>query len=275
MSARQLLDLIDLFEDPTALAIALRSAPCNYVEELFDTVAPASDLTTRRAARSLLERLGAIDGTGDIQNLGAKLIADALELVLDTRAELTARQLPPTSALVVTATTSPELAALRAALHLRPLFQLVEDVIRATEARCILGAPYWNAAALERLRPSLVGLARRGGEIDFVCQGAEFDDTYNPVGVLTRFCSDLSGEGAREAQVWAFDTRDDSGRRALIHAKFALADRRLGYLGSANMTGQGFAEHFEIGVRLTPIEAADLVSLIDRLRAAGFLVRPD
>ena len=61
------------------------------------------------------------------------------------------------------------------------------------------------------------------------------------------------------------------GGSALLHAKFALADDRFGYLGSANMTGQGFGHHFEIGVRLGPEEAADLVRILDELKSKGFL----
>lgn len=273
MTARLLLDLAELFDSPAALTLRLASRLDTTVDDLLNVTMPSSDRTTRRTAASLLRELGAVDEKGNLIPPGASAAAAFLDLALDVRSEVLARQPVPTSALAVTATSSRQLAAVRVALHLRPLFQLIEDVVRATAARCVLGAPYWNAAALDRLRPSLMGLARRAGEVQFICQGADPNDTFNPVGILGQFCRDLLGEGARTAEVWAFDVRDDTGHRALIHAKFAIADARLGYLGSANMTGQGFAEHFEIGVRLSKLEAADLASLVSKLRAGSFLQR--
>jgi phosphatidylserine/phosphatidylglycerophosphate/cardiolipin synthase-like enzyme len=35
------------------------------------------------------------------------------------------------------------------------------------------------------------------------------------------------------------------------HARAIVSDGRQGYLGSANVTGPGLDEHFELGVRLT------------------------
>ena len=89
----------------------------------------------------------------------------------------------PRSSLVVTATGSPELQHLQQALAFIPLFQLVEDVVRSTTSCCWLGAPYWNAAAIERLRPALYGLAHRGGAVEFVCQ-APTDAEADPLPVL-------------------------------------------------------------------------------------------
>jgi phosphatidylserine/phosphatidylglycerophosphate/cardiolipin synthase-like enzyme len=73
--------------------------------------------------------------------------------------------------------------------------------------------------------------------------------------------------------VWSFEATSHAGRSVLLHAKFAIADRRLGYLGSANMTGQGFGEHLEVGVRLPTAEAAHLSALIDELTDGGHLVQ--
>ncbi len=270
MNARLVLDLIDVSEDGAALCAWLRAGGLGTAE-LIGAAMPRADRTTRQTAASILSLLGVVDGQVVIQS-AATALADAIDMTLDVRAELEARQPLPASRLVVTATTSPELGALRTALGLRPLFHLIEDVVRSAERRCLLGAPYWNTTALERLRPAVMGFAARGGVLEFVYQAGDPTDSYNPVRALRRFCQDVRAEGG-SAVIWAFDVRADDGARALLHAKFALADTRFGYLGSANMTGQGFAEHFEIGVRLTEAEATDLGGILDRLRLGGFLVR--
>lgn len=275
MSGRELLDLIALVDDPAALAAALRSGAFPTSDDVFERACPASDRTTRRAGRVLLMSLGASQPDGAVSTEVAQALADAIELALDLRAELAARQVPQSSQLFVTATSSAQVAALRQKLQLGSLFQLVEDVIRSAGERCVLGAPYWNVAALARLRPALLGIARRRVAIEFVCQSAGSPAEVARLDVLRRSCVDLRAEGAVSAEVWAFDVRDDAQHQTLLHAKFAVADDRVGYLGSANMTGQGFAEHFEIGVRLGPPEVADLNQIVKRLRDESFLVRQE
>jgi len=157
-------------------------------------------------------------------------------------------------------------------MALVPLFQLVEDVVRSASETCWLGAPYWNAAAIERLRPALLGFAQRGGHISFVCQGLlTGPEELDPLPLLRRAASDIEAEGGTTS-VWGFVARATSNEPVLIHAKFALADRRLGYLGSANMTSQGFDAHFEIGARLGPAEVASLLALLERIIEIELLV---
>jgi phosphatidylserine/phosphatidylglycerophosphate/cardiolipin synthase-like enzyme len=71
--------------------------------------------------------------------------------------------------------------------------------------------------------------------------------------------------------VWEFDADALAERHIRLHAKFALADTTAGYLGSANLTDQGFAVNLEIGAELGPAEAAQLHALLERLRRADVL----
>jgi hypothetical protein len=84
-------------------------------------------------------------------------------------------------------------------------------------------------------------------------------------------CRCSAGREGGRARVWTFTARSAEGRPLLLHAKFALSDRRLGYLGSANMTRQGFGDHLEIGTRLPEVETARLVDFLEALCAAGLL----
>jgi phosphatidylserine/phosphatidylglycerophosphate/cardiolipin synthase-like enzyme len=88
--------------------------------------------------------------------------------------------------------------------------------------------------------------------------------------VLLRAATDVVGEGGL-ARVWGFTARSADGHPLLLHAKFALADRSLGYLGSANMTRQGFGDHLEVGTRLPSVETAHLVDFLEGLCASGLL----
>jgi len=268
--AAALLDLLDLSQGGEAAAARLRASALAVSADLVDALVPRGDRSTRRAVAALLADLGVPADGADPE--ATTQLADQLALTVQLRSVVQARALPPRSRLVVTATGSAALQDLQQSLGFIPLFQLVEDVIRSATDTCWLGAPYWNEAALDQLRPALFGFARRGGQIDFVCQAAGYDGMIDPLPVLARAASDSTGQGG-QARVWAFDARSENGAPLLIHAKFALADRRVGYLGSANMTWQGFGDHFEIGARLPDTETDHLVTLLEQLQQHGLLTK--
>lgn len=257
--AAALLDLVELArnldDDPTGRGQVT-------IDDLARSLCPTGDRSTLATIRGLLVELGA-PAEGVPPSAAASLRAE-LRLVWDLRNVIVARTPPPASRLVVTAAGSDELRQVQSELRLVPLFQLVEDVIRSTDHHCWLGAPYWNADALDQLGGALGGLARRGGRVTFVCQGGPPTGQADPLPVLRRAVTDIVGEGG-QATVLAFETQTSAGRNVLLHAKFALADSRVGYLGSANMTGQGFGDHLEVGVRLPATEAAHLTTLLEHL----------
>jgi phosphatidylserine/phosphatidylglycerophosphate/cardiolipin synthase-like enzyme len=266
--AAALLDLLALTDTSDASMWTLTAQPPATREALVSVLCPTGDRSTRMAVVALLEELDVT--AGPLSKQAVATLASTLALAAQLRATITARAPAPHSSLVVTATGSPELQHLQQALGFIPLFQLVEDVIRSATNTCWLGAPYWNADAIERLSPALGGFARRGGHVELVGQGGAANGDADPLPVLRRAAVDIAGAGGT-ARVWAFVTRSARGQPLLLHAKFALADRSLGYLGSANMTRQGFGDHFEIGIRLPDVEAAHLVTLLERLCAAGLL----
>jgi hypothetical protein len=62
-----------------------------------------------------------------------------------------------------------------------------------------------------------------------------------------------------------------NGQPFLPHAKSALADPCLGYVGSASMTRQGLGDRLQIGIRLPNVEAGHLVTPLERVFAAQIL----
>lgn len=266
--SRRAAALLDLVELARHLDHDLPDRGHLTLDGLARSLCPSGDRSTLATIRSLLVELGAPPES--VSPDAAERLRSELRLVGDLRNVILARTPPPPSRLVVTAAGSEELRQVQSELRLVPLFQLVEDVIRSTDHHCWLGAPYWNADALDQLRPALGGLARRGGRVTFVCQGGPSAGQADPLPVLRRAATDIVGEGG-QATVLAFETLTAAGRNVLLHAKFALADNRVGYLGSANMTGQGFGDHLEVGVRLPATEAAHLTQLLEHLVEVGLL----
>lgn len=265
--AATLLDLLALVDASEGSTAWVTARPPTSRAALATALCPTGDYSTHSTICALLGDLGI--GPGVIDQEAVTGLLAKLDLASQLEATIVARAPAPRSSLVVTATGSPELQHLQQALAFIPLFQLVEDVVRSTAGCCWLGAPYWNAAAIERLRPALYGLARRGGRVEFVCQAAS-DTEADPLTVLARAATDVIGEGGR-ARLWVFSARSPSGRPLLLHAKFALADHTLGYLGSANMTRQGFGNHLEVGTRLPEAETSHLVAFLEGLCESDLL----
>lgn len=266
--AAALLDLCALCDTSEATLARTASHLPPSREALIGILCPTADRSSRATTAALLDDLGVSAGPLDPEVIRA-LIA-RLSLAVRLKAAIVARSPSPRSALVVTATGSSEMQHVHRHLGLIPLFQLIEDVVRSAHEMCWLGAPYWNAEAIDRLRPAMFGFARRGGRIEFVCQGEHYPGDAHPLRILRSAASDIEREGG-SARVWAFTACDARQKEILLHAKFAIADRELGYLGSANMTRQGFDEHFEIGTRLPNAEVSHLVDLLELLCDSGLL----
>ena len=268
------LDLLALFPRTEASAsqalLGLRVASGDVRGHLAVLLGMGIDADTDRALVSVLTRLGVLNDQGHVVQGELLRTVEAMVFALDLQQELTRRAVSPASRLVLTSATGVVDDNLRAEFSIRPLFDRIEDVVRGSKRRAILGSPYWNERALDRLTPAVSGFLSRCpyGEVVFIAQGGDRPTITLPS--LHRFVERLQNAGGR-ASLWVFDTTPVTGEDVLLHAKFALADDREGYLGSANMTGEGFEAHLEIGISLGPPDVRALVGIIDALRTTGVL----
>jgi phosphatidylserine/phosphatidylglycerophosphate/cardiolipin synthase-like enzyme len=269
--AAWLLDLADFFGGPEAAAEALTqlatlsrwpASAAAFTPRFFDSASLA-------AMRRALAAGGVLAPDGQIVQKAAGLAAAEVRLAVAAVAEAERRRPHLPSRLVVTATCAAELADLPGVLGVPSLYELIERTVRLAHHTVTLGAPFWNAPALAALRPALDGALERGCALDLVLQGGQREPTAAH-GALARFADGLRVHGTR-VTVWEFDADALAERHIRLHAKFALADTTAGYLGSANLTDQGFTVNFEIGAELGPAEVAQLHSLLERLRRADVL----
>lgn len=57
----------------------------------------------------------------------------------------------------------------------------------------------------------------------------------------------------------------------MLHAKVVVADRRVGYLGSANLSARALEENLEVGAALSAAQSRSLVDLVSYLESRGVL----
>lgn len=137
---------------------------------------------------------------------------------------------------------------------------LVADIIRMATEEVRIGGPFWNDEGLEALLDVLgPAVEGRGVRCTFYVHTPSEPKYLDRV---RTWMQNVSTEGV--------DVRWYRGPdRSLMHAKFVTADSRRGYLGSANFTSFGFAQHVEMGVELTAQQTDQLLRFLDKLELEG------
>ncbi|MCV7221874.1 phospholipase D-like domain-containing protein [Mycolicibacterium elephantis] len=201
--------------------------------------------------------------TGVVTNSGVPVLHRAAELVIVCEI-LAASTLPnsapaPEPRLVLSAPPGTAPVA-----DLERLDGLVLDVIRQATGTLHLGGAFWNEEGFERLDEVLLPALNVRAVTAVVYANSPSEESYRRS--LKERLDPLLATG--HAGVRWFS----GPRPTMLHAKFVIADRRLGYLGTANLTSWGFQGHIEAGVQLTAGQAERFVIFLEHLEAAGVFV---
>jgi phosphatidylserine/phosphatidylglycerophosphate/cardiolipin synthase-like enzyme len=118
---------------------------------------------------------------------------------------------------------------------------------------------------------ALVRALERGVALRFIAETPEADDA--PFGVLATFGEAIT----RRARIYAWPRdrrpKDANGRPSLLHVKCAVADSRLVFLSSANLTEHAMMRNMEMGLLMTSADlGAQIVRHFDSLVEDGTLV---
>ena len=141
----------------------------------------------------------------------------------------------------------------------------VLDVIRRARTSLHIGGAFWNEAGFdlldEVLRPAI-----RHRRVDAALYVHTPDRDQDRESLAT-WLDELRADGSVRVHWY------NPAGYSMLHAKFVIADRSCGYLGTANLTSWGLQRHIEAGVELTATQAHRFVAFLDELGAAG-LFRP-
>ena len=129
-----------------------------------------------------------------------------------------------------------------------------------------LVSPFMEAKGVGRLLESLLGALKRGVRVTVITRGTAD---------LSPYASSALEELRREAQglpgiLTVYSARSD--RSILLHSKLVVSDNVRSLVGSANITGRGFAENLEAGVMLGEKQTSEITQVITALRKSGLLV---
>jgi phosphatidylserine/phosphatidylglycerophosphate/cardiolipin synthase-like enzyme len=213
---------------------------------------------TRMVAEGQARELGLVDAEGNPDIVRCAQLILVLDIV--AAVPLPRQREPHAEPLVFTV--PPEVNHLLAPGE--RLDNLVADVIRSATDNLQIGGPYWNAEGFSQLRPVLQpALEVRHITCDFYLHRSRKE--YNIS--VQRFISELGDQD--RVNVWWYA----GDRGSLMHAKFCIADKQVGYFGSANLTSLGLRQHIEVGIKLSPEQCQGLTRLFLTLVQAGLFTR--
>jgi phosphatidylserine/phosphatidylglycerophosphate/cardiolipin synthase-like enzyme len=157
---------------------------------------------------------------------------------------------------------------------LRRIDRVLLELIR--EARSELWVVCFAVNNVPEILEALRDAAERDVELNLVLESADesqgrlsFDQIDEIVGMLDQRAN---------VYLWPTERRpcDAQGRRGVLHAKCAVADRQKVLISSANLTEYAMTLNIELGVRVISASAGNqLVRHLKSLNASGILVRTE
>jgi phosphatidylserine/phosphatidylglycerophosphate/cardiolipin synthase-like enzyme len=149
----------------------------------------------------------------------------------------------------------------------RTLAVRILTALGSSDERTLLASPYWSDQGAENLWDGL--LRSVALDLPITLAGAKADPERDDLQAMLRLASRLRAEGASEVRALRY-VPPAAKAWGLFHGK--LVGGRVGYLGSANLTGSGLGEHVEAGIALEPVDVERVWWLLDVLADAGLLV---
>jgi phosphatidylserine/phosphatidylglycerophosphate/cardiolipin synthase-like enzyme len=237
----------DVGNDPLALAIrrAATELPTNQLHRLADSVA-AYEAPTALARHAVVNTvptavfrhhaaaLCAAWGGGEGGELSGQSVALAVRVAADAVAETRGEQ---QVSVVWTGPASYE-------VPVRATSAVLTDVI--AEARHSLIVVSFAAYKVANIVEALRAAAERNVTVRLVLESVA--DSQGKLTHDAKLAFDALPEGV-EFYVWPAERRvTKAGSHAAMHAKCAIADRRIAFVTSANLTGAAMTENMELGL---------------------------
>lgn len=202
---------------------------------------------------------------GNVDRYRLAQFQQVVELLPHFQAEERARRPAPRPRVVFTVPPGVALPERARDLAHRGLAARILGALASADERTLLASPFWSDAGAEVLWD---GLARSVElALPITLAGARQDADRDDLSAMRRLARRLSAAGAREVTALRYVPPKPFSQ---FHGKLVCG--RVGYLGSANLTGSGLGEHVEAGMPLAEVDVQQVWTLLGVVREAGVLV---
>ena len=203
------------------------------------------------------------DGRVDAYRLA--LFQQVIELLPHFQAEEIDRRPVPKPRVAFTVPSGVILPARARDFARRGLGARILSALASADERTLLASPYWSDAGAEHLWD---GLARSVElRLPITLAGARSDPERGDLDAMMRLADRLRTAGSSQVTALRYVPPKPY---SLFHGKLVCG--RVGYLGSANLTGSGLGEHLEAGIPLEEVDVRQVWWLLEVVREAGLLV---
>ena len=137
--------------------------------------------------------------------------------------------------------------------------------LASAEDRTLLAGPFWSDMGAANLWDGLSRSVALG--LPITLAGARNEPDRDDLRAMLRLAARLRAAGAVSVTALRYEPPKPF---SLFHGKLVCG--RVGYLGSANLTGSGLGEHVEAGISLDEADVGEAWWLLDVLSDAGLLV---
>lgn len=160
---------------------------------------------------------------------------------------------------------APEFRAMcdRSGLWAGSLFEAICGVFNAATSTLVVMVPYWSTAGVDGFLRHLSRRSLHALDVTIFTQNRETLDRMEMLTGCHLFVDGLQDRGAR---CTLLHPQSSHGNSPLVHAKVAVADRRIAYLGSANFTAGGTDLNYETGLIVRGRQAEQLATWLAGLR---------
>jgi hypothetical protein len=208
-------------------------------------------------------RVSATDGAVDRCRM--LLLQQVIEMLPHVQAEELERRPAPAPKIVFTVPRAAQRPDRARSFADRGLAACILRALASSDERTLLASPYWSDAGAENLWDALARSAALA--LPITLAGARTDPDRDDLGAMLRLADRLRSAGTSQITALRYVPPQPG---SLFHGKLVCG--RVGYLGSANLTRSGLAEHVEAGMPLSEFDVLEVWSVLDAVRAAGMLV---
>lgn len=234
-------------------------------EQTADVLAPEWWAgSTADALVAYLADAGVVTGDGAVDPYRLAQFQQVIELLPHFQVEEVDRRPAPKPNVVFTVPPGVALPDRARDLQRRGLAARILEALASADERTLLASPYWSDAGVENLWDGLGRSVELGLAVTLA--GARRDPDRNDLAAMLRLAARLRDAGAQQVTALQYLPPTD---HSLFHGKLVCG--RIGYLGSANLTGAGLGEHVEVGIPLDEVDVGRAWWLLDVLRDAGLL----
>jgi hypothetical protein len=234
-------------------------------EQPVDVVAPEWWAgSTADALLAYLADAGVTSEDGAVDPFRLAQFQQVIELLPHFQAEELDRRPAPKPNVVFTVPPEVVLPDRARDLQRRGLAARILGALASADERTLLASPYWSDAGAENIWDGLARSVELG--LPVTVAGARPDPDRDDLGAMLRLVARLRDAGARQVTALQYVP---PRAYSLFHGKLVCG--RIGYLGSANLTGSGLGEHVEVGIPLDEVDVGRVWWLLDVLRDAGLL----